>query len=585
MLAATMAIEETIRAIRDEGRAAVERLKIIGRVGKKTGMHTALTLRGARLLARELAKGKQNPSLIFKFHAENTPNRIALVAPHSLAGATSRGPERDPPPRDRAYSFFELNERIDALGAALARLGVRAGTPVLIVIKNRPEFMVAQTAAGRIGAATVTASYRSTAPELEYLVAHSGSKVIFFDADIAGTIRALQASPAALPTSNVIAVGGDVEGFPSLEDLLASAPASAAEDKSEESAVVMYTSGTTGKPKGAVRQIQKNALALALSFIGETPLEVGGTHLVVCPLYHATAFAFMGFTFLLGHTVVVLNEFRPELFLQAVERYRVTSTAVVPTMLHRLLELGPDVIRRYDTSSLQAIFSGGAPLSASLANEVLDVLGDKLFNFYGATETGIVTVAGPDDLRASPGTIGRPVPGVEIRLLDEQGREVAEGEVGELYVRSGMLISGYHADPDATSQSMREGFFSVGDLARRDRRGCYLIEGRKRDMIISGGVNVYPAEVEAALDGHPGVLEAAVVGVPDREWGERVRAYVVKRQGADVNEDELKGFCRSRLAGPKVPRDIVFMDALPKNPTGKTLKRELRDKARAEGGG
>jgi fatty-acyl-CoA synthase len=580
---APMAIGDTIQAIRTEGRAAVERLKIIGRVGKKTGMHTAMSWRGARLLARELAKGKQNPSLIFKFHAENTPHRIALVAPHSITGATSRGSEGGA--RDRAYSFFELNERIDALCAALSRLGVGPGTAVLFVLKNRPEFLMAQTAAGRVGGSTVTASFRSTAPELEYLVQHSGTRVIFFDADIAATIRALQAGPAALPASHVIAVGGPVEGFPTLEDLFASgSSAAAAEDKSEESAVVMYTSGTTGKPKGAVRKIQKNALALALSFIGETPLEVGGTHLVVCPLYHATAFAFTGFSFLLGHSVIVLNEFRPEVFLQAVERYRVTSTAVVPTMLHRLLELGPDVIRRYDTSSLQAIFSGGAPLSASLANEVLDVLGDKLFNFYGATETGIVTVAGPDDLRASPGTIGRPVPGVEVRLLDEHGREVADGEVGEIYVRSGMLISGYHADPDATSKSMREGFFSVGDLARRDRRGCYLIEGRKRDMIISGGVNVYPAEVEAALDGHPGVLEAAVVGVPDREWGERVRAYVVRRQGADVNEDELKAFCRGRLAGPKVPRDFVFIDALPKNPTGKVLKRELRERARAEAG-
>lgn len=583
MLAAVMAIDDTIRAIRTKGLAAVERLKIIGRVGKKTGMHSSFTLRGARLLARELAKGKQNPSLIFKFHAENTPHRIALVAPNSLTGAASPGPDGGRP-RDRAYSFFEMNERIDAVGGALAKLGVGPGSAGLIVLKNRPDFMIVQSAVGRIGGSTVTASHRSTAPELEYLMKHSGSRVILFDVEIAGVIRTLMESPGALPASNVISVGGKVEGFPSLDELLAEGAAKAP-DKSEESAVVMYTSGTTGKPKGAVRKIQKNALALALSFLGETPLQVGGTHLVVCPLYHATAFAFVGFTFLLGHSVVVLPDFRPELFLQAIERYRVTSTAVVPTMLHRLVELGPEVIRRYDTSSLQAIFSGGAPLTASLAGEVMDLLGDKLFNFYGATETGIVTVAGPDDLRASPGTIGRTVPGVEIRLLDEHGQEVPEGEVGELYVRSGMLISGYHADPEATSQSMREGFFSVGDLARRDRRGCFFIEGRKRDMIISGGVNVYPAEVEAALDAHPAVSEVAVVGVQDREWGERVRAYVVKRPGAEVNEDELKAFCRARLAGPKVPRDFVFTDALPKNPTGKVLKRELREKAKAEGRG
>jgi fatty-acyl-CoA synthase len=247
-------------------------------------------------------------------------------------------------------------------------------------------------------------------------------------------------------------------------------------------------------------------------------------------------------------------------------------------MLHRLVELGPDVIRKFDISSLKVIFSGGAQLTASLANEVLDVLGDTLYNFYGATETGIVTIAGPDDLRASPGTIGRPVPGVDIRLLDESGRDVPEGEAGELYVRTSLLIEGYHADAEATRQSMRGEYFSVGDLARIDRRGCYHIEGRKRDMIISGGVNVYPAEVEAALDAHPAVAEAAVVGVPDREWGERVRAFVVPRRGASVTDDELRAHCRARLAGPKVPRDFVFLDALPKNPTGKILKRELRER-------
>jgi fatty-acyl-CoA synthase len=250
---------------------------------------------------------------------------------------------------------------------------------------------------------------------------------------------------------------------------------------------------------------------------------------------------------------------------------------MVPTMLHRLVELGPDVIKRYDLSSLTAIFSGGAPLPASLANQVMDLLGDKLFNFYGATETGIVTVAGPDDLRASPGTIGRAISTVEVRLIGDDGRDVPEGEVGELYAKSALMVEGYHADPEATRQAMIDGFFSVGDLARRDKRGCYFIEGRKRDMIISGGVNVYPAEVEAVLDAHPGVAEVAVVGVPDREWGERVRACIVRREGSSCEDEELKAFCRKRLSGPKVPREFLFLESLPRNPTGKVLKRELRE--------
>jgi fatty-acyl-CoA synthase len=208
----------------------------------------------------------------------------------------------------------------------------------------------------------------------------------------------------------------------------------------------------------------------------------------------------------------------------------------------------------------------------------MDAFGDVLYNFYGATETGLVTLAKPADLRAAPGTIGKAVPGHEIRLFGEDKRDVPEGNVGELYARNKFLVAGYHKDAGATHDSMLDGFFSVGDLARRDRDGNYFIEGRKRDMVISGGVNVYPAEVEGVLEQHPAIAEVAVVGVPDREWGERVRAFVVLRAGMRIDEGDLKTFVRERLAGPKVPRDFVFLDALPRNPTGKVLKRELRER-------
>jgi fatty-acyl-CoA synthase len=206
----------------------------------------------------------------------------------------------------------------------------------------------------------------------------------------------------------------------------------------------------------------------------------------------------------------------------------------------------------------------------------MDYFGDVLFNCYGATETALVTMAKPEDLRAAPGTIGKVLPGNEVRLLDDAGREVGVGEVGELYARNKMLVAGYHNDDESTRSSMRDGFFSVGDLARKDRDGRYFIEGRKRDMIISGGVNVYPAEVEAALEANPEVAEVAVVGVDDREWGERVKAFVVRKKGSSLDEGALKLWCRERLAGPKVPREFAFLDVLPRNPTGKVLKRELR---------
>jgi fatty-acyl-CoA synthase len=246
-------------------------------------------------------------------------------------------------------------------------------------------------------------------------------------------------------------------------------------------------------------------------------------------------------------------------------------------MLHRVLSLDPELIARHDARSLRVVFSGGAPLPAPLAVDFMDRFGDVVFNFYGATETGLVTLAGPADLRGAPGTIGRAIEGNDIRLLDESGHEVPVGKVGELYVKNSLLVTGYHADDHATRQSMKEGFFSVGDLARRDPEGRYFIEGRKRDMIISGGVNVYPAEVEGVLEHHPDVAEVAVVGVADREWGERVRAFVVRRPGSSLDEGALKAWARERLAGPKVPRDFRFVEGLPRNPTGKVLKRELRE--------
>jgi acyl-CoA synthetase (AMP-forming)/AMP-acid ligase II len=274
-----------------------------------------------------------------------------------------------------------------------------------------------------------------------------------------------------------------------------------------------------------------------------------------------------------------MDEFKAEPFLQMVDRYAITTTAMVPTMLHRVLELPPATRAKYDARTLRAVFSGGAPLPAPVATEFMDTFGDVLFNFYGATETGLVTLAKPADLREAPGTIGKALPGNDIRLVGDDGRDVGPGEVGELYVKNQLLVAGYHDDPEATAQSMREGFFSVGDLARRDVSGHYFIEGRKRDMVISGGVNVYPAEVEGVLEQHPDVAEVAVVGVPDREWGERVRAFVVRKAGSSVDEGDLKIFARERLAGPKVPRDFVFLEALPRNPTGKVLKRDLRDLA------
>ncbi|MBX3232705.1 MAG: AMP-binding protein [Labilithrix sp.] len=544
------------RGVVDQLRDVPTRLRVAAEFSRSTGMLWSMTQPGLAELVKVMASGSQNPSKIYRVHAANSPNKPALIW------------------RGRTSTFAELDRRIDRFAAGLAQRGFGRNQSVILMMKNRPEHLELGAAATRLGAASVAISWRSTASELVYLANHSGARGIALDEELLPVLEEARPHLSSDFLANVF-VAGDT-----LDALLESDPRAAKEEAAgEDAAIVIYTSGTTGKPKGAVRKFPKDTMPAAMRFINETPMRIDDVHLVTCPLYHSTAFGFMTFAHVLGNTVVLMDEFKPEAFLSLVEQHEVTSTAMVPTMLHRILELPAETRARYDARSLRAVFTTGAALPGPLANDFMDAYGDVVFNLYGSTETGMVTLAKPEDLRAAPGTIGKAVPGNDIRLLDDDKRDVAPGEVGELYVKNQVLVAGYHKDAKATSDSMVDGYFSVGDLARRDRDGRFFIEGRKRDMVISGGVNVYPAEVEGVLEQHPAVGEVAVVGVPDREWGERVRAFVVPKLGMTLDEPTLKTFARERLSGPKVPRDFVFLDALPRNPTGKVLKRELRDHA------
>jgi len=540
-----------------------ERLATTARLVTQSGLLYEVTPAGIVAAAGALLRGGRNPSLIFALHARNNPHKLALLW------------------RDRRLTFGEFDHRIDRAAAGLQRRGFRRNTSVVIMMRNRPEFLEVQAGAGRLGAAAVSVSWRSTAAELVYLAQHCGAKAMVFEADLWHAVEQAKKSLPAIAPTDFIAVGGEAPGCDRYEDDFLERPGASLRTErgvQEDAAVVIYTSGTTGKPKGAVRKFPKDAMHAAAQFIAQTPMRTDDVHLVTCPLYHSTAFGFLAFNAILGGTALLMDEFKPEPFLDLVQRHRVTTTAVVPTILHRVLSLEPSVLEKYDVRSMRAIFTVGAPLSGPLGTQVMNHFGEVLYNCYGATETGLVTMAAPEDLRAAPGCIGKVLPGNEVRLLDDAGREVPPGQIGELFARNKMLVEGYHNDPDSTRASMSDGFFSVGDLARCDRNGRYFIEGRKRDMIISGGVNVYPAEVEGVLEAHPDVAEVAVIGVEDAEWGERVRAFVVRRPASTVDEGALKSWSRDRLAGPKVPRDFVFLDALPRNPTGKVLKRELRDR-------
>ncbi len=501
------------------------------------------------------AQKNPGPDGIYRIHAKNTPNKVAVVS------------------GGRRLTFAEVDRDIDRLAAGLRARGIGRGAAVALALENRSEFLIAQAACHRVGAAAVSVSWRSTSDEIAYVLADSGARAIFFEADLADRVGA--AKERLGRTIDCVAVGDDPAGFLRWEEYLARTPERFAGERG--GSVVIYTSGTTGRPKGAVRKFGKASMDAVLGFIAETPFAHDERHLVVCPLYHSAAFAFASMTLLVGGTILIERAFDAKKFVDVVAREGVTSVVLVPTMLHRVMELTREDFSQTTLRSLRAIYSAAAPLPPTLASEALRRIGPVLFNFYGATETGLVTLAKPADLAARPDTVGRALPGNHIRLLGDDGREVPTDAVGELWVKNPTLIAGYHGNDEATGESMQDGYFSVGDLARRDFEGRYFIVGRKRDMIISGGVNIYPREVEIAIESHPAVSETAVVGVDDAEWGERVRAFVVAKAGAECDAQSILAHCRTLLSGPKVPREVVFLPELPKNPTGKVLKRELRE--------
>lgn len=547
--------------VREAARDAVDAARVTARFAVRSGAAFDVSGRGALALARQAVSGAMGPAGVFRYHAAARPDALALVD-------------------DRLrLTYGALDLRIDRLATHLVRRhGIGRGDSAIAVLHNRPEFVEVQAALARIGARAVSASWRSTPTELAYLVSHSGAKVLFVESELASVYADHRAQFPTLSSEHVITVAGTHASLPSYDDVVEHGPLERHDADSEDAAVVIYTSGTTGKPKGAVRKFGREGYLAYIQLLDELPVHVGDRHLAVCPLYHTTAFAFATITYMLGGTVYVERKFDPETALRRIAEERIATTAMVPTMLGRILALPEATRRRYDLRSLHAIFTAGAPLSGTLARETISELGHVLFNIYGSTETGLNTLATPDELIRAPGTIGHLVRGNDIRLLDDAGRPVPRGATGELFVKNALLVS-YHRDDDATQRSMRGGYFSVGDLAHQDEHGLFHIDGRKRDMIISGGINVYPAEVEETLHLHPAVSEAAVIGVPDPDLGERVRAFVSLREGARAEPADIVGFCRERLSGAKVPKEVRILPDLPKNPTGKILKRELREQA------
>ena len=489
-------------------------------------------------------------------HAANNPDKTALVC------------------GSREVYFATLSAAANRAAHAFLDLGCQEEGRVAIMSFNSIAGFEITNGLRRAKLVAVPVNYRLRGREVAYLLNDSGARVVCADADHVAVVDA--ARDEVEGDREYIAIAAPPPtGWRSYGELTASTRGSKpdVEGAGALGASMIYTSGTTGHPKGAWRPNGVN-IENILQVISIFELSSNDVHLMCGPGYHSAVAFFSALHQVLGATVVIQPRFEAASALDLIEKNRVTTAFMAPTLLQRLVDAQEEKPR--DTSSLRAIILGAAPCPVSLKSRAEAAFGQVLWEFYGATETGINTVLRPEDQLRKPGSCGTAVPGQEIRLVGSDGSEAPVGEPGEFMVRNTWLAEYYHR-PDATSKSLHDGFFSVGDVAYRDSEGYYFICDRQVDMIISGGVNIYPAEVEAVLHAHPAVLDAAVIGVPDDEWGESVKAVVQLRPGMVATADELIAFCAERLAGYKKPRSVDFTGDIPRDAAGKLLKRKVRE--------
>ena len=480
----------------------------------------------------------------------------------------------------RSVTYQEGFERIGSLINGFKGLGLKQGDRVALMMYNQPEYVEAYLACMLMGVTPVFVGYKLRGDELVHILTNAAPKAVVVDRTLMGRVEEVQGKAYRFLEGGLIVTGKEeAKGFVAYEDFIASNPPSLDTLAEEGSAPMIYTSGTTGRPKGAYREkMSEGNVFLVMNAISEYGYTSDERHLVVCPLYHSAPFLFATLTLAVGGTLVLMRHFEPEGMLKLLKEQRITSTFVVPTVLNAMLALPEETKQSYkDLTDLRIIICAGAPLFPETKEGIINWLGDKLSEFYGSTEAGINIYMPPGEMRRHITACGRPFPGNELKILDENGNECSPGVPGELFMKNPWMIDAYYKDEDGTKKVFREGFISVGDVAIKDEEGYYTIVDRKSDMVISGGVNVYPVEIEQVIMLHPKVYDAAVIGVPDAYWGERVAAVVVPKEGQHLTQEGLTAFLKERLADYKVPKEIVFVKEIPRNPQGKTLKTQLKE--------
>ncbi|WP_462409731.1 class I adenylate-forming enzyme family protein [Neobacillus sp. Marseille-QA0830] len=477
--------------------------------------------------------------------------------------------------KDKTYTNVETKQHAEQLANGLRKLGIKKGDRVMVCMPNCPEVLFAYQGITRAGAIIVPVMFLLHPKELHFIALNSGAKAVitssFVLQNVETALEGLPARPLVIVTDQP--TNDKVTNF---YDVLEAQDNGGTDDvKADDTAVVLYTSGTTGNPKG-VMLTHKNLFSNADNSAKDNDSE-RVTTIGVLPLAHVYGLTVSNVLFLTGSSIVVFSKFDVEEVLSAIENYQVRSFSAVPAMIYALVSY-PNA-DRFNTSSLESIGSGSAPLPVALLHAFEKKFGAQVYEGYGLSEAAPIVTAHRKGIEIKPGSVGIPIPGVEVKIVDDSGKEVPVGEVGELIVRGDNITPGYYQNVEETKRVLKDGWLYTGDMARLDDEGYLYIVDRKKDLIIRGGFNIYPRDVEELLNGHEDVLEAAVVGIPDARMGEEVIACVVKKPETTITEEELIRYCQEHLAKNKTPRRIVFLEALPRNGVGKILKTHLRQTA------
>ena len=528
-----------MNSLRAHASNAATTLRVLGGAGviRPYGPRTLVAL------GRTVVRWGTGPAGGFASLAVRNPDRVGLV--DELGELT----------------FGEMQRRSNALARGLAGLGVGEGDSVAIMCRNHRGFVDASIAVAKLGADLLYLNTAFAGPQLVDVLEREQPTVVIHDEEFTGLLAKAHVEQRLIAWT-------DSDQAQTIEALIVGHDDAELDPPRRHARIVILTSGTTGTPKGAPRN--EAGIDAAVSMLSRMPLRHGWRTHIAAPLFHTWGFAHLALGMLLGSTVVLHRKFDPENALRTVEQHRCESLVVIPVMLQRILALDEEVLARHPMPTLRVVAASGSALPGTLATSWMDHFGDNLFNIYGSTEVAYASIATPQDLREAPSSAGRPPYGTVVRIYDEDGREVPVGASGRIFVGNNLLFEGYTG---GGSKDMVDGLMATGDVGRFDDEGRLYVDGRDDEMIVSGGENVFPKEVEDCLVGHDAVAEAAAVGVDDDDYGMRLRAFVARR--GDVTEDELKEYVKTHLARYKVPREIVFLDELPRNATGKVLKRDL----------